>query len=797
MIVSLSWLKRYVDIEEDPATLAHDLTMFGVNVENVSMLASPFSGVVFGKVLEVEKHPRADRLSLCVVDAGGEEPLKIVCGASNVRPGLGVPVAIHGSVLAGGFKIKKTKIRGEVSEGMICSEKELGLGEDEEGIIELDFELKPGESLEGKLGGGDIIFDIEVTPNRPDLLCHMGIAREIAALYRRKIHLPDTFPLQTGETFNLEIESKADCPRYTAAFIEDVEIMPSPDWMQQFLTAVGLKPINNIVDVTNFVLMEMGQPLHAFDREKLMKDTICVRRSRAGEQLITLDEENRELSPDILVIADRERPVALAGVMGGRETEVTGGTKRVLLESAMFERRLIRKARQQFKLETEASYRFEREGDISITIAALERACRLIEDIGAGRPQMLCADVVGDDKALERKTITLRIPQANRVMGTRMAAGEIVTLLERLGLESRVMGKTIQVTVPTFRRDIAEEIDLIEETARVYGYENIGREEVYGVNMFSRLSQVDRRNEELCEYLASRGFAQVITSSFMDPGDAARMGWREHDPRFQPIRLANPLTVAQSVLRTSLLPGLLNVVRRNAASDQDGIRIFELGKVFIPVDEGGGLPSEELHLAAVFNRKVNPLQWMEQQRTFDFFDMKGEHEALLHQLGILADVKMVATGVVRQGHIFNWILKEKILAEGGALSSTVAGNFDVGTPIFYFDLLVDALPRAGGPAYSEPSPYPAVKRDLCVIGSERVTFSDIKKVILMEAKHLDSISLFDYYRGGHLGEGKRSYTFRMSFRSSKGTLDDQTVDKEIQRILETLQRELQVILRME
>lgn len=795
MKVSLEWLGRYVEIAETPEVLAHDLTMFGLNVEEICRTEARFSGVVFGRVLEVEKHPKADKLSLCLVDAGGDEPLRIVCGATNVHPGIGVPVAVHGAVLPDGFKIKRTKIRGEASEGMICSEKELGLGEDADGIMILPFDEEPGTDLKSRLASGDVIFDIEVTPNRPDQLCHLGIAREIGALYQRPLTLPEIFTLEKDESFRLEIEDPGDCPRYSAAFVDNLTVGPSPAWMQDLLSAVGVKPINNVVDVTNFVLMELGQPLHAFDRDTLSKDTIIVRRAMGGEVLVTLDGEKRELDKGILVIADAERPVALAGVMGGEETEVTGGTRRVLLESAMFERRLIRSARQRFKLETEASYRFEREGDIGITVFALERACALLKGMGAGEPGDSLRDLVPDPSVLEEKRLPLRVSQANRVMGTRLSATDLSTLLDRLELASSVSGERIDVSVPSFRRDLKQEIDLVEEAARLYGYDNIGRDGSQRGYVFAMRDESDLTRQRLCDYLAARGFAEVITTSFMDPDDPARVGWKETDPRRNALPIENPLTAIQSHLRTSLLPGLLHVVRRNTSGEHEGLRLFEMGKIFLP--EAKGLPSEELRLIALMTRKALPLQWLEAQRAFDYFDLKGELEALLEHIG----VKGESLGIVRtddgdQGYLFKLYNDKVLLGEFGMLSSRVTSRFDIDSPVFYFDISMEGL-RAPGGRYGAISPYPVVKRDLCLIAGEKVTFTDITNIIKKRAKNLETISLFDYYRDGRIEEGRRSYTFRLGFRSSEGTLDDAAVDKEIERILESLKRELQVTLRME
>ncbi len=570
MKVSLNWLKRYVDIEEDTATLSHDLTMFGLNVESVEVTGGEYSGVVFGRVLECGRHPNADKLSVCKVDTGTGTPLSIVCGAPNVKAGLSVAVAVQGAVLKGGFKIKRTKLRGEVSEGMICSETELGIGEDASGIIELDIDLEPGTSLDGSLGSSDVILDIEVTPNRPDQLSHFGIAREIAALYMRDLREPELFELEPGYEFTIKTEDDGDCPRYSAAFVDEIQVGPSPRWMQDLLISAGVKPIYNIVDVTNFVLLEMGQPLHAFDRDMLGRDSIFVRRGKSGESMYTLDDIEREVGEDVLLITAGDTPVGVAGVMGGRDSEINDSTKRVLIESAWFDPRSVRRSSRELKLDSEASYRFERECDPGITVKALKRACSLIAEIGAGKPEKMHADYLGNSDLIEPRTVTLRTKQANRLMGTRLAADDLVELLSRLELGAREECKDVSVVIPTFRRDITVEVDLIEEVARLYGYDNIGRDEERRNSMFSRVSVDDMRNDELCDRLAARGFAEVITTSFMDPGDPGRFEWGEGDPRSRPVEISNPLTVAQSAMRTSLLPGMLRVIQRNAPVEREG-----------------------------------------------------------------------------------------------------------------------------------------------------------------------------------------------------------------------------------
>ncbi len=799
MKVSLNWLKRYIDIGETPEVLARDLTMFGLNVEGIERSGPDFTGVVFGKVLECVKHPEADRLSVCTVDAGGEKPLNVVCGAPNVRKGLSVAVALNGAVLPGGFKIKKTKLRGVVSEGMICSETELGIGDDSSGIIELDSDLTPGESLESSFGKSDTVLDIEVTPNRPDQLSHIGVARELAALYKRELKMPSITELKPEGDFHLEIEDPSDCPRYSAALVDDVVVEPSPAWMQELLVSAGVKPINNIVDVTNFVLMELGQPLHAFDRDRLKKDSILVRRAFKGETLYTLDGIERELDQNVLVITDGENPIGVAGVMGGLDSEVGPGTKRLLIESAHFGSTAIRMSSHALKLDTEASYRYERESDPGITVKALGRACRLIEEIGAGRVQKVYSELQADPEVLKKKSIELRVKQANRVMGTRLGVDDLAELLSRLDLDSVKSGKDLVVSIPTYRRDLREEIDLVEEVARVYGYENIGREEERKGGIFSKILPADRRNEEIAVYLASRGYAEVIGSSFMDPADIERFEWLSRDRLANPVKIANPLTQAQSVLRTSLLPGMLRIVGRNAPVEQEGIKIFELSRIFLQSGSGEGLPDEELHLCILMTRKAAPVSWAGEQRSFDFFDIKGEAEALFERLGMPAEIKFERKKEAHPHYTYNWLLNNKIIAECGKIPDRVAGRYDIDTPLFYFDLSMDLVPPGGyGPdTYSAISPYPLVKRDLCVVSSDRVTFADIRNIIKKRAKNLEYIRLFDYYRGGQLGEGKRSYTFRLGFRSFEGTLEDKVIDRVIDKVLEALKKELQVTLRAE
>jgi phenylalanyl-tRNA synthetase beta chain len=427
------------------------------------------------------------------------------------------------------------------------------------------------------------------------------------------------------------------------------------------------------------------------------------------------------------------------------------------------------------------------------------RACRLIADMDAGKPEKLRADYLAGPGLTAPRRVSLRTKQTNRLMGTKLAADDIVELLSRLQLESTVKGRDVEVTVPTFRRDIREEVDLVEEVARLYGYENIGREEEQRCSLFSEVSVVDMRNEELCDRLAARGFAEVVTTSFMDPGDPGRFEWGESDPRSRPVELSNPLTVAQSAMRTSLIPGMVRVIQRNAPVEREGIRIFELAKIFMEREEGNGLPREETHLTVMFTRRSAPLQWKGEPREFDFFDMTGEAESVMDWLGAPENTVMERAKGGGEDHIFEWKVKNRVVGTFGMIPGRVAARFDIETPVYFFDLLIDAFPpgRSGRKGFSRISQYPAVKRDLSVLAPEKITFSEVRNVVKKRAKHLESVRLFDYYRGDSLGDDKRSYTFRLTFRSLEGTLDDETVDRTIEKVLASLKKELQVTLRAE
>ena len=609
MKISVEWLRDFVSWDDSTQGLTDRLTAAGLNVEGVADFRIALPGVVVARVLHQERHPDADRLSVCRVDDGSGQSVPVVCGASNVRGGLTVLLARVGAVLPGDVKIKKSKIRGQTSEGMICSAAELGLGRDAAGIIELDTELPPGTPADELFGYHDTVLDIEVTPNRPDWLSHLGVAREIAAIYGGKVSLPATWNSQrSGESLGLQVrvEDFGDCPRYMACGVQGVKVGPSPAWMQRRLLAVGSRPINNLVDITNYVLFEMGQPLHAFDRGKISGSTITVRRAGEKVDVTTLDGVQRTVGPETLLICDQRAPVALAGVMGLANTEVGPSTTDVLLESAFFTPRLIRHASRGLGLLSESSYRFERGADWEMVERAAQRAAYLLQEHADGHDIKDWTDRQ-DPERKPHDAIPLRLWQVNRVLGTRISADEAAQLLQGLGLNVQPMGNAqsssqnavnMMVGVPSFRRDLDQEIDLIEEIARSYGLDRI--EDISGFRPAegSRRRPLDTALDSVRRWLVAEGFHEIVTSSFAGEQDLQRLDLPAGDPRLRTLAVNNPRHGGNTQLRTVLLPSLLEVMRRNLnAGARPPVRLFQVNRVYRPgtaMPEPGARPDQEL-----------------------------------------------------------------------------------------------------------------------------------------------------------------------------------------------------------
>jgi len=798
MLISLNWLRDYVDVDVSPEQLAEDLTMAGLNVEGLDHRPNTFAPLLVGRVLTCEKHPNADRLSVCTVDIGEDKPRDIVCGAPNVRAGLEVVVIPAGATLPDGTLIKKGKIRGARSEGMICSEIELGLGEDASGIIELSLGEEPGASFAKHHGEEDWILDIEVTPNRPDQLGYLGVAREVSAIYGKKLRLPDTeipaASLQPLAPVPVEIRDPEGCPRYIARRLDEVGVAASPAWLCRRLESAGLRPINNVVDITNFVLLETGHPLHAFDAAKLQGAEIIVRRAAAGERTTTLEEETITLDPDDLVIADAERSVAIAGVMGCENSKVEEGTKVLVLESAYFDSASIRRTRQRHELSTDSSYRFERVADFDMAAFASARATRLLVELAGATAASTPNDVFPRPPA--EHGILLRLAKLNGLLGTTLDADAVATLLARLELPAVPEGEDLRVAVPTFRRDLAQEIDLIEEVARLYGYNRVPAENLVRNTLYSALSDEERSSSRLHGLIVGLGYQEVLTSSFMDERTLDLMKLPQDDPRRRLVTVRNPLVSFNSKMRSSLLPGMLDVLKTNFHRGQDELRIYQLGRVYLH-REGEKLPEEPTQFAVLLSGGVSPEHWSLAGAPASLADLSGLTEALVAEAGL--DVETVfenTDSYLSPGMSFTLRMGDVCVGQGGLLRPSLLRDLKQKRDVFCLELFHVPLEGIPESRYQPIPAYPALRRDLALIIPDGVRWQQVADALTRAGgKWLESHRLFDVYRGEGIPENTGSYAVRLVFRSMDATLSDKQVDKQLQRILKSLKDSLQVSLR--
>ena len=798
MNVTLNWLKTYIDFEFSPDELADRLTMLGIEVETIKQLGSGLEGVVVGRVNTVGPHPDADKLVLCQVDVGESEPLQIVCGAPNVREGMFAPVATIGTTLPIGLTIKRAKLRGEVSQGMLCSEKELGISEDAAGLMELSTDIPIGTSLVAALGLDDIMFELEITPNRPDCLSLIGVAREVRAETGNPLKLPDV-DLKENETdirdlTSVTIDAPDLCPRYAARVIQGVKVAESPAWLQRRLESVGIGVINNIVDVTNFVLMEYGQPLHAFDYHKLAENRIVVRRAADGEQLTTLDEVERELDPDMLVIADAEKPVALAGIMGGYDSEITETTCDVLLESAYFNPSSIRATAKAFGMNTEASYRFERGADPGVVLAALDRAAQLIAELAGGTVCEGIVDVYPGQQPLTQ--IQLRPDRANFILGTEIKAAEMEEILTRLGFDVDASGSTYRITVPTFRSDLTREIDLIEEIARVYGYDNIPTTLPKGdIPVPTPDPKVEVRRR-IKRFLLASGMMEAVNYSFCDPGCFEKIRLASDNPLRDAIPLRNPLSPEMSLLRTTLVPGVLENAQHNRNHQINTIALFEIGSVFLR----DGNHKEPERIAGILAGQVGDGIYGNPYRNPDFFDIKGLVEGMLEVCGI-TEYTLQKTDVptFHPGRNAEVLLADTRVGTFGEVHPEVLENYDLPYKAYLFEFDLEALVDAAvfAKRFEPISIYPKVERDLAIVVDKGI-LSDmpIERIYATGGEWVESVRLFDVYEGEQVPEGKKSLAYTIVYHSTTETLTDKAVNALHERVVEHLHQELGAELRM-
>jgi phenylalanyl-tRNA synthetase beta chain len=798
VIVALSWLKKYVDIQVDAATLAHDLTMHGIKVERLLTTGLTERLVVTGHVHKVIPHPDADRLRVCTVDAGTGETLEIVCGAPNVADGQKVAVALIGAKLPNGIKIRKSKIRGVVSNGMICSQTELGLGADSAGIIVLPADTAIGLPLSDVLGESDATLELEVTPNRPDQLGHIGVAREIAALYRLPFKLPDVPALPEGDDddhVRVEIDNDAECFRFVARVLHGVRIGPSPGWLKAALEKVGLHSVNNIVEVTNYVMMEYGQPMHAYDLSLLPSLTMGVRRAKKGEKLETLDDVTRELGPEHLIITSDDQPVGVAGVIGGAPTCIGESTTGILLECAAFDPRTVRATRTALNVSTDASYRFERGSDRDICDDASRRAIALIIDVAGGTPGVT---VDAFPAPWQPRELSVRKRTVRRLLGEELSCDVIGEQLERLAVQTvSVDGERVTVRVPSFRWDMFEEADLVEEVARMHGYENIGKGWSYHVTVPSAPDPFDRFLERVSAHLAARGHSEMLTSAFTDGRELQWFEWASSDRRGQPLPLMNPLSANHAFMRTHLLPGVLEAVARNIAHGRKEIDAFTIGRVFLRSEGGSGLPDEPTHAVIVRTRPDMVSFWRDPGQATDLFDIKTEVETMIGAIRPTALENWDFDWMPSRGE-FRYTDRGDTVIEGGIIPVRAARALGIEQPVWYavVDLSELFAVEAGSPAFKAFSEYPASRRDLSLVAPAGVAWAQIEKhVAKVAGRLLESLQVFDVYRGANLGADRTAYGVRLSFRSNEGTLKDSDVDAVVGRIVGKLEAELGVGLR--
>ena len=795
MKISLRWLREHVDTALSPAELADRLTNAGVPVEQVTPLVEGLSGVVVGEIVEIERDLGAGAGGhvnrLCRVAVSGATR-SVVCGAPNAAPGVRTAYAPPGSTLPGGRAVAAAKIRGVVSEGMLCSEKELGISEDHSGVITLPADAPLGADLVAYLGLDDAILETEIMPNRPDALSVVGVAREVSALTGMPLRLPDTSVREAGDDAArltaVEVADPDLCLRYTARVIIGLTVAPSPPWLAQRLRAVGIRPINNLVDVTNYVMWEMGQPLHAFDHATLRGGRIVVRRARAGERMTTLDGRERTLAPDMLLITDGERAVGIGGVMGGADSEVTATTRTVVLESANFHSGSVRRTSRALGLHSEAAYRFERGVDIEGAVAALDRAAQMMADLGGGAVCRGVLDVYPAPRPPVR--LGLRLERVERLIGACPPRAEAVRILRALGFTVDDAAPVLQVVVPSFRRDVTQEDDLVEEIVRVWGFDKIPVTLARGGEVAPVRHPVSLGlARAVGAALNAAGASECLTWAFHDPDRLASMGWR--DPA-RLLTLDNALSRERSVLRPSLVPGLLEVLATNANRQAPDVQVFEIGTIFSPHrDEDGDRPAhEEQWLGLAVTGLRGPRGWHTPRERVDVYDAKGLAEQALAALGATADTAPWEAGrapaYLADGTTARLVVGGREMGWFGEVAAAARAAFDLAAPVFVAEVSLSAvatLPEVV-PRFSPLPRFPAVQRDLAVVVGAGVTAADIEAAIVaMAPSWLARVALFDLYQGSQVGAGRRSLAWSLTFQAPDRTLTDAEVNEVFDRIV--------------
>lgn len=791
MLVPVKWLKKYVDIDIDTKTLCDKMTMSGSKVEGIEKKGVDIEGVVIGKIEDIQSHPNADKLVVVIVNIG-DKKLQIVTGATNIAVGDYIPVALDGAELPGGVKIVKGELRGEISDGMLISQDELAIAKSvipegmKDGIWILGKEYPLGKNLLEVVELEDEVIEFEITSNRPDCLSMIGIAREVAATIGTTLKYPlvevKEIEEKTSDLARVIIEDEEGCQRYVARVIKDVTIKPSPDWMQQRLAKAGIRPISNIVDITNYVMLEYGQPLHAFDMDYVEDNTIIVRKGQRGRTFKTLDGVVRKLKDYMTMICDTKKELGIAGVMGGEESEITSKTKTILLESAYFEPEGIRLTSKQLGLRTEASSRFEKGLDPNITSLAADRACQLIEELGAGRVLEGAVDVYPAKKEAEKRSI--RPQRVNALLGTNLSNQQMISILKSLELETEEKNDCLEITIPTYRVDLDQEADFVEEIGRIYGYDQIPATMARGNIVVGGKTNGQIIEDITKEALNAMGIYEILTYSFVSPKSADKIRLSDETIKRNFIKLLNPLGDETSVMRTSLLPNLLEVMARNYNRKIEKFRAFELGRIFISkIDESQKLPHEPLNLVIGMYGEE------------DFFMLKGVVNTLLDRLGIKGYTYEVEKyhSTFHPGRCGSILYGDHTIGTLGELHPEVTENYGIGTKCYCAELdfqLLLRLTRLGN-MYQPLPKYPSIARDFAVVVKDHILVKEIENIIVANGEDiLESYKLFDVYKGNQIAEGYKSIAYTLTYRHSKRTLKDEEVNVVQERILEAIKETL-------
>jgi phenylalanyl-tRNA synthetase beta chain len=781
MKFSEQWLRELVQPQIGTQELADQLSLSGLEVDNIESVAGDFSGVVVGEILSVEQHPNADKLQVCQV-SDGEQTVQVVCGASNARAGLKTAFARVGAILPGGFKIKKAKLRQIESFGMLCAEDELGLSDDHGGIMELAADAPVGQDLREFLNLNDRIIDVDLTPNRGDCLSIAGMAREVGALNKIAVAQIEAAPVapQRDDRFAVELIAGHACPRYLGRVIRNINPgVATPQWMQEKLRRSGVRSIDPVVDVTNYVLLELGQPMHAFDLNKL-EGGICVRLARQGEKLLLLDGQEVELNSDTLVIADAKGPVAMAGIMGGELTSVTETTRDIFLESAFFTPLAIAGRARGYGLHTDSSHRFERGVDWQLQRRAIERATALLLDIVGGEPGPV-VEAVSEADLPEVQQVHLRRSKLAAVLALEIPDAEVEDILNRLGMLLVEVEDGWQVTVPSYRFDLTIEVDLIEEIARVYGYNNLPVHTPTAQLPIPPIAEARLTLQQLRRHLIARGYQEAITYSFI----AAELQ-QAFDDQHQALALANPISADMAVMRTTLWPGLAKALQYNQHRQQSRVRLFETGQRFVPKAEG--LVQENV-IAGLIAGNRDAEGWTAGKDKLDFFDAKGDLESLLALGGCADRFSFVADRHValHPGQCARIERDGETVGFTGALHPSLIKKLDLSGPVYLFEVILDAVTAGRLPRFSPLSKFPESRRDLALLVDQSTAFAQIRNTAIEAAgEFIKQVTLFDVYQGQGIEPGRKSLALGLTWQHPSRTLNDDEINSAVAAVVSAL-----------